>query len=72
LRAANGICLGGENIAGNQQVIVVLDVEQPAVTNVVGHPDRLTVLSPILNEALVALDPSTAKCDNVSLLERSP
>jgi hypothetical protein len=36
-------------IVGNQQVVVILNVKQPSVTNPIDHPDGSTVIAAIVD-----------------------
>jgi hypothetical protein len=57
---------------GNLQVAVVLNMEQPTITDFVYHPNRLSIFSSIINETLVALHASLAQGDGVTPLEGRP
>jgi hypothetical protein len=61
--------LVGVDIAGNQQVVVILDMEEATVSDLVCYPDRSTILSTIIDRTLVAFDALPAKSDDVSALK---
>lgn len=52
----------------NQQVVVILNVKQPSITNPIDHPDGSTVITAIVDGTAVALDATAAKGDEVSAL----
>jgi hypothetical protein len=64
--------LAGMDVVRNLQVAVVLNMEQPTITDLVYNPNRASIFSPFVNQTLVALHASLAKSDGVTPLEGRP
>lgn len=70
--AASTVRLAGVDIVGDHHVVIILYMEESTIADFVRDPNRSTIISPIINEALVALHAMPTKSNDVSALERCP
>lgn len=56
----------------DEQLVAVLYVEEPTITDTIGHPDHSAVFGSFVNGAPVALHTAPEKGDDVSALEGCP